>query len=284
MLAQQSMSMIRFRKLIQQKEKRAWFWDIMGVLPQVSKRHGVNVLSHHIYTHSPITNTMNLYSSCPLHLLASCVNNPSKSQQQRQIQHGIKVANRGISRCTVSQPQHTFLSHLTPKQSSLTHTTQQSPLLRLPAELRNQIFTLVLHHPQIDLFVSPTTAKGTTTTTLRASHPTRANCIGLLRTCRQTHAETSLLLYELNVFTIRATHATHLVAFLARRTAAQIDVMAEVQWKPALDVTGVHTCSAVEWLDMTAREIDQLERNRRQREIEDRHSSARARGRLYGYE
>jgi hypothetical protein len=37
-------------------------------------------------------------------------------------------------------------------------------------------------------------------------------------------------------------------------------------------------------LDMTAREIDQLERNRRQREIEERHSSARARGRLYGYE
>ena len=103
MLAQQSMSMIRFRKLIQQKEKRAWFWDIMGVLPQVSKRHGVNVLSHHIYTHSPITNTMNLYFSCPLHLLASCVNNPSKSQQQRQIQHGIKVANRGSSRCNVSQ-------------------------------------------------------------------------------------------------------------------------------------------------------------------------------------
>jgi hypothetical protein len=119
---------------------------------------------------------------------------------------------------------------------------------------------------------------------MRASQPTRTNCIGLLRTCRQTHAETSLLLYELNVFTIRATHATHLVAFLARRTAAQIDVMAEVQWKPALDVTGVHACSAVEWLDMTAREIDQLERNRRQREIEERRLSARARGRLYGYE
>jgi hypothetical protein len=76
----------------------------------------------------------------------------------------------------------------------------------------------------------------------------------------------------------------HLVAFLARRTATQIDVMAEVQWKPALDVMGVYACSAVEWLDMTTREIDQLERNRRQREIEDRRSSARARGRLYGYE
>jgi hypothetical protein len=60
--------------------------------------------------------------------------------------------------------------------------------------------------------------------------------------------------------------------------------MAEVQWKPALDVAGVHACSAVEWLDMTAREIDELERNRRQREIEDRRASARARGRLYGYE
>jgi hypothetical protein len=119
---------------------------------------------------------------------------------------------------------------------------------------------------------------------MRASHPTRTNCIGLLRTCRQTHAETSLLLYELNVFTIRATHCMHLVAFLARRTAAQIDVMGEVQWKPALDVTGVYACSAVEWLDMTTREIDQLERTRRQREIEERRLSARARGRLYGYE
>jgi hypothetical protein len=245
---------------------------------------GVNVLSH-LPTHTaPIMNTTNLYVSCPLHFLASSVNTPFKSQHQRRIQHGIKAATTGSSRCNVSQPTaHTSLSHLTPKQSSPTHTTQQSPLLRLPAELRNQIFTLVLHHPQIDLFVSPTTAKGTTTT-MRASQPTRTNCIGLLRTCRQTHAETSSLLYELNVFTIRATHATHLVAFLARRTAAQIDVMAEVQWKPALDVTGVYACSAVEWLDMTAREIDQLERNRRQREIEERRLSARARGRLYGYE
>ncbi|CAN9136076.1 unnamed protein product [Alternaria alternata] len=160
-----------------------------------------------------------------------------------------------------------------------THNTQ-SPLLRLPAELRNQIFALVLRHSQIDLFVSPT-AKGTN---MRASHPTRTNCIGLLHACRQTHVETALLLYELNVFTIRASHCMHLVAFLARRTATQIDVMAEVQWKPALDVMGVYACSAVEWLDMTTREIDQLERNRRQREIEDRRSSARARGRLYGYE
>ncbi|KAH8629768.1 hypothetical protein IG631_14345 [Alternaria alternata] len=119
---------------------------------------------------------------------------------------------------------------------------------------------------------------------MRASHPTRASCIGLLRACRQTHAETALLLYELNVFTIRASHCTHLVAFLARRTAAQIDVMAEVQWKPALDVMGVYACPATEWLEMTAREIDQLERNRRQREIEERRLSARARGRLYGYE
>jgi hypothetical protein len=183
---------------------------------------------------------------------------------------------------TQVNPQHTHLSHyLTIKQSSSTHTTQ-SPLLRLPAELRNQIFDLVLRHPRIDLFVSPT-AKGTTTT-MRASHPTRADCIGLLRACRQTHAETALLLYKSNVFTIRASHCMHLVAFLARRTTAQIEVMAEVQWKPALDVTGVYACSATEWLDMTTREIDQLERTRRQREIEDRHSRARARGRLYGFE
>jgi hypothetical protein len=87
-LAQQSMSMIRFRKPIRQKEKRAWLWAIIGVLPQVSKRHGLNVLSHlrtalkpqRTHTHSPIMNTMNLYISYPLHLLACSVNSPSKSQ------------------------------------------------------------------------------------------------------------------------------------------------------------------------------------------------------------
>ena len=108
----------------------------MGVLPQVSERHGVNVLSHHIYTHSPITNTMNLYSSCPLHLLASCVNNPSKSQQQRQIQHGIKVANRGSSRCNVSQSTaHISLSPNTKTIKSHAHhatITTSPPTSRTP--------------------------------------------------------------------------------------------------------------------------------------------------------
>jgi hypothetical protein len=56
-------------------------------------------------------NTMNLYISCPLHFLASSVNSPSKSQHQRRIQHGIKIATRESSRYNVSQSTaHTSLS------------------------------------------------------------------------------------------------------------------------------------------------------------------------------
>jgi hypothetical protein len=88
------------------------------VLPQVSKRHGVNVLSHlqlprslSVHTHSPIMSTKNLYISCPLHSLASSVNGPSKSQHQRRIRHGIKIATRGSSPYNVSQSTaHTSLS------------------------------------------------------------------------------------------------------------------------------------------------------------------------------
>jgi hypothetical protein len=54
---------------------------------------------------------MNLYISCPLHFLASSVNSPSKSQHQRRIQHGIKIATRESSRYNVSQSTaHTTLS------------------------------------------------------------------------------------------------------------------------------------------------------------------------------
>ena len=51
--------------------------------------------------HHEYMNTTNLYISCPIHFLASCVNSLSKSQHQRRIQHGIKVATRGSSRCNV---------------------------------------------------------------------------------------------------------------------------------------------------------------------------------------
>lgn len=84
--------------------------------------------------------------------------------------------------------------------NSMDRNARASPLLRLPAELRNRVYEYVLY-------------KGTywfnrerATTSKRPIEivPRIANRLSLLRVCRQTYAETALLPFSLNTFCVRA--------------------------------------------------------------------------------
>jgi hypothetical protein len=86
--------------------------------------------------------------------------------------------------------------------SSLQHNSN-SPLLRLPAEIRNQIYNYVIgrHHYEIrtrgssgiTYYLSPGSA----------SSPSWREQNGLSQTCRQLHHETSALPFRNNMFGIR---------------------------------------------------------------------------------
>ncbi|PVI04526.1 hypothetical protein DM02DRAFT_668950 [Periconia macrospinosa] len=87
------------------------------------------------------------------------------------------------------------------------HPQPSSPLLRLPAEIRNRIYTLVLHHPSnIRIrFTTPVYWRyGILPNGLKYILRTDAprNSLSLLATCRQIHAEANLLPFSLNVFDI----------------------------------------------------------------------------------
>ena len=82
-----------------------------------------------------------------------------------------------------------------------------SPLLRLPAELRNHIFALALAHGEI--------------TWDQGAWP--KNVANLLFVCRQTYAETALLPYSLNSFVFLTISVQSIGNFLKRRTPAQIE-------------------------------------------------------------
>ncbi|KAF1997465.1 hypothetical protein P154DRAFT_537143 [Amniculicola lignicola CBS 123094] len=71
----------------------------------------------------------------------------------------------------------------------------QSPLLRLPAELRSKIFDYALYHG--DLTTETIRDAGRRHAVLK---PKIANCLSLLTTCRQTYDETALKFFQLNTF------------------------------------------------------------------------------------
>ena len=115
-----------------------------------------------------------------------------------------------------------------------------SPLLRLPAEIRNMIWTFALDCGQdIELLRH---------SELRFPH-TLQNYMSLLFVCRQIHAETALLPYELKTFSMLSPGRSYLVKFLERRTIVQREVMASVKWSWYGFAPEMH--SAVEWLRMS---------------------------------
>ena len=95
-----------------------------------------------------------------------------------------------------------------------------SPLLRLPAELRNLIYSYVFAHQTIEPV--PELWRQRNDTTIRVH-----NVLTLLRVNRQLHAETRLLPYQNTTFVFTSTYA--LDAFVARRSQEQLDFIQSVQ-------------------------------------------------------
>ncbi|KAI4613396.1 uncharacterized protein J4E87_009863 [Alternaria ethzedia] len=134
------------------------------------------------------------------------------------------------------------------KQSDVNGAPQaiiESPLLRLPPELRNIIFAYALDHGTVSPHL------GTTCLERRLRKDPIRKRFGLLFTCRQIYAETALLPYKLNTFSVRG--LIPLVAlenFLGRRTQAQMQVMDKVQ----MDYEEVR--AATVWMEKIAKSTD----------------------------
>jgi hypothetical protein len=92
-----------------------------------------------------------------------------------------------------------------------------SPLLRLPPEIRNMIYTLIL-----DVNTVMVAHAGLVRSRLETS-------LTFLRVCRQMHAEAALLPYALNTFVFWGTTLS-LKTFLDGRNKEQIAAMGKVQW------------------------------------------------------
>jgi hypothetical protein len=106
-----------------------------------------------------------------------------------------------------------------------------SPLLRLPPEIRNMIYTLII---DVNMVVFTKAGLG------RGRHPIQDG-LALLRVCRQIHAEAAVLPYALNTF-VFWTFTSDLQAFLYGRKKEQITAMRKVQWGSGGPTT------AVEWI------------------------------------
>jgi hypothetical protein len=110
--------------------------------------------------------------------------------------------------------------HLT--KDSIKH-HPESPLLRMPAEIRNKIFryalggrTLVIHRP--DMITNR-----------------EKNSLALLATCRQLYAETALVPFCANIFGFQSDRA--LLNFMTHRLPVQRDAVASIQYHTWVTVT-----------------------------------------------
>ncbi|KAF2831193.1 hypothetical protein CC86DRAFT_271354, partial [Ophiobolus disseminans] len=83
----------------------------------------------------------------------------------------------------------------------------QSPLLRLPGEIRNAIYKYALCHRVINVNGDPTTS----------------SLLGLTRTCRQIYNQTEILLYSQNKFQMFS--RLELAPWLSKRTTRQLSVI-----------------------------------------------------------
>jgi len=130
-----------------------------------------------------------------------------------------------------------------------TQRNAKSPLLSLPAEVRNQIFVLALTQPTIEIFWSHPRWKFKFHEDCRPGYGRRQ--LNLLFVCRQTHAETATLPYKLNSFAVVFVHQHEdLRNFLYQRTAAQREVMGSVSPRDIFSGKAGQPRSATEWMDL----------------------------------
>lgn len=117
---------------------------------------------------------------------------------------------------------------------SFTRNQQHSPLLRLPAELRNQIYTLLFSSlPILICFTTSYATRPIDPCPFPISKPRRWSHmhysrlrLSLTEVCRQTYAETRLLPFALNTFT--GYPEAMLSAFPGRLYRAQLDSITTV--------------------------------------------------------
>jgi len=108
------------------------------------------------------------------------------------------------------------------------------------------IFAYALSHGDIELKVIPRIQNGPGRTGCwkHRNWPIPVN-ISLIYACRQTHFETALLPYELNVFVVSGNDSAF-QDFFAHRTLAQLGALARVRRAPN---TRLGARPATEWLE-----------------------------------
>jgi hypothetical protein len=125
--------------------------------------------------------------------------------------------------------------NLIPPFSSYINATT-SPLLLLPAEIRNKIFAFATSHGTIKLDYEPYAG-----IERRQPEP-------LLFACRQTYSEVAPLPYKLNAFLIGSDYLMDLDEFLRHRTPEQVALMREVMWKMKHRKVD-HVATAAKWIE-----------------------------------
>jgi hypothetical protein len=132
---------------------------------------------------------------------------------------------------------------------------RNSPLLRLPAELRNQIYELVLRHDCLSLALG----RYLNLQPIRLYPDPGSRTLALLRVCRQDHFEAALLPYSLNTFVF--TRISVAKGFQDLCTPVQLHVVEGVELYTQLwhyvkqrrvhDFSGgrLQVCRTVHWLE-----------------------------------
>jgi hypothetical protein len=103
---------------------------------------------------------------------------------------------------------------------------EESPLLRLPAELRNKIYEYAIGGHVIELFDSTKKPHYNMLSQADGHYTALANPTVLSKICRQLHSETALLPYSLNTF---HGHLRRIHRFLKGLTKAQREQIKSVE-------------------------------------------------------
>ena len=118
----------------------------------------------------------------------------------------------------------------------------RSPLLLLPAELRNDIYRYTLC--------------GRIINTTNTSMP--KNLLGLLLTCRQTHQKAELLAYSGNTFLVVGHHFEN---WLRKRTGPQLAAIASIEFEHRVDLVcerGQATWTKVNYGMLKDKDLDSI--------------------------
>ncbi|KAI4604739.1 hypothetical protein J4E83_010980 [Alternaria metachromatica] len=133
------------------------------------------------------------------------------------------------------------------EREQITRRNAKSPLLSLPAELRNQIFALALTQPTIEIFWSEPHLKFKIHEDCRPDYVRQP--LNLLFVCRQTHAETATLPYKLNTFAVDFVYQRDPPKnFLYQRTVEQREVMGSVSERNPKTGKAGKPMSATRWM------------------------------------